>query len=314
MTANQTFRAERDPTGEHAHADALIREPHPRAERPRRSHKEAMNREEPTSGGHRVLIWTSKGGTGKTTTVSNTGVALARLGLNVLLVGFDPQAHLEITFGIRVDAGLERLLGGGDPRELAVDIPLPHLLGEPPPGRLGVLPCSRRLNESIPILARGEYINLDRLLAAFDDQVDLVLIDTQGAFSPISHAAALAADSVLFCQEPGYFEYLELEERFIEAEKHHLSMHPLGVLFVRTDARSRQMREYRAHFENPDGFAYGPLHVFRTHIRQQVDVRDHPRRALPTVLADPKGHVAEDYRAFAGELLERLVLHAEEQS
>ena len=91
-------------------------------------------------------------------------------------------------------------------------------------------------------------------------------------------------------------------------------MDAIGVLLVRTHARSRQRREHRAHFEDPGGFAYGPLHVFRTHIRQPGDVRDHPRRALPTVLADPKGHVAEDYRAFAGELLEELASDRQEES
>jgi len=53
---------------------------------------------------YRLLVWSSKGGVGKTTSVANLGPALARRGSNVLLVGFDAhQPDLEMTFGIEDD-------------------------------------------------------------------------------------------------------------------------------------------------------------------------------------------------------------------
>jgi cellulose biosynthesis protein BcsQ len=165
-------------------------------------------------------------------------------------------------------------------------------------------------------IARRGYTDLDRLLAAFDDQADVVLIDTQGAFTPLSHAAARASDGVVFCMEPGYYEFRALVSRLAELDRlrehERVDITPLGVLFVRCDARSRQMREYRAHLQDRETFG-DEIHVFATHIRQQASVRDHPRLGRPTMLADPSGNVATDYRAFAQELLERLAAIAKRE-
>jgi len=270
---------------------------------------------------YRLLVWTSKGGVAKTTTVANAGPELARLGYDVLMVGFDPQGDLEATFGVEEDAEgvvrVEELLdGSGDPHKAAVEV----ALGPVPrrwrarrgrvAGRLRLLACSSKLQGQMAAVARRGYEDLDRVIGAFVDDVDVVLIDTQGALTPLSHTAARAADGVLFTMEPGYYEFRALASRLGELEQMRVEdgvqVTPLGVLFVRIDGRSRQMREYRAHFEDPDAFGGDPLYVFRAHTRQQSSVRDHPRLQRPTVLADPGSHVALDYRAFVGELVERL--------
>lgn len=278
---------------------------------------------------YRLLVWTSKGGTGKTTTVVNVGPELAHRGYDVLMVGFDPQGDLESTFGIDEDdpdvTRVEQLLdGSGDPRVAAIEVPLGPLprrwrpRRSSPPGRLRLLACSSQLHGQMAAVVRRGYEDLDRILAAFEHEVDVVLIDTQGALTPISHTAARAADGVLFTMEPGYYEFRALANRLAELEQMRVNggvqITPLGVLFVRTDARSRQMREYRSHFEDPEAFGGEPLYVFAAHTRQQASVRDHPRLQQPTVLADPGSHVAADYRAFAGELVERLAQLAQTQA
>ncbi len=273
---------------------------------------------------YRLLVWTSKGGTGKTTTVANLGPELARLGYDVLMVGFDPQGDLETTFGIDEDEqGVTRieelLVRPQDARAAAIEVEVGDVgrrwRGRGPrrkAGRLRLLPCSSALNESVAGVAQRGYVDLDRLLSAFGNEVEIALIDTQGALTPLSHTAAQAADGVLFTMEPGFYEYRALASRLAELEAMRrddgLTVSAIGVLFVRTDGRSRQMREYREHFDDPEAFGGEALHVFETHTRQQASVRDHPRLGQPTVLADPTGHAASDYRAFASELAARLPL------
>lgn len=275
---------------------------------------------------YRLLVWTSKGGTGKTTTVANTAPELARQGYRVLMVGFDPQADLESTFGIEEDTHevirVEQLLdGGGDPLAATIDIevpPLPRRIGRRGPGTGGslqLLACSSQLLTHTAAIARRGYQDLERVLEAFNSETDLVLIDTQGALTPISHTAARAADGVLFVGEPGYYEFRALSGRLSELDdlrrNEGLDISPIGLLFVRCSARSRQMREYREHFEDPEAFGGEPLYVFRAHTRQQATVRDHPRLQQPTVMAEPESHVAQDYRTFATELVQRLAAIAE---
>jgi cellulose biosynthesis protein BcsQ len=276
---------------------------------------------------YRLLVWTSKGGTGKTTTVANTAPELARLGYRVLMVGFDPQADLESTFGIEEDsdvARIEQLLdGGGDPLAAALDIEVPALprrikrRRRDGGGRLQLLPCSSQLLSHTAAIARRRYQDLDQLLGAFDRGADIALIDTQGALTPISHTAALAADGVLFVGEPGYYEFRALASRLAELEElrrdEGLEIAPIGLLFVRCSARSRQMREYREHYEDAEAFGGERLHVFKAHTRQQSSVRDHPRLRRPTVIAEPDSHAAQDYRAFAAELVDRLAAIAQGQ-
>src|SRR5437763_271898 len=200
---------------------------------------------------YRLLVWTSKGGTGKTTTVANTAPELARRGLRALMVGFDPQADLESTFGIEEDSDvtrIEELLDGrGDPLTAAVNIEVPALprrisrrRGDAR-GDLQLLACSSQLLSHTAAIAQRGYQDLERLLRAFDSQADLALIDTQGALTPISHTAARAADGVLFVGEPGYYEFRALASRLAELDElrraEGLEIEPLGLLFVRCAAR-----------------------------------------------------------------------------
>lgn len=269
---------------------------------------------------HRLLVWTSKGGTGKTTTVSNLGPQLAKQGYRVLMVGFDPQADLEASFGVmergvwqgpgeddwRQVVRVEQLLGGGiDPHTALV----PVMEGDA--GTLSLLPCSEALNEQLGRVTREKFQSLDVLLDQLADDFDLAIIDTQGADSPLSQTAVRAADSLLFSCEPGFFEFRGIARRLRELgeltaradQEAGWAVSTVGIVLIKTPARSKHMREWREHFTETD---YPDLPIFDAFVRSSVDVREHPRHGGPTVLVDPEHPVSKDYEAVAAEFTQRL--------
>ena len=52
----------------------------------------------------KIAVLNQKGGVGKTTTVVNTAAALAAMGLKVVVLDLDPQAHLTIHLGAEPEA------------------------------------------------------------------------------------------------------------------------------------------------------------------------------------------------------------------
>jgi len=57
-----------------------------------------------------IAIANQKGGTGKTTTAYNLGIALTQQGYRVLMVDFDPQGNLSCYCGIPPEQDLEQTI------------------------------------------------------------------------------------------------------------------------------------------------------------------------------------------------------------
>ena len=84
-----------------------------------------------------------KGGTAKSTTAFNLGVALSKMGKRVLLVDFDPQANLSMCFGIERPEELEMSMN--EILTLVMDgVPLPDKTSYIRTGdNLDIIPISR---------------------------------------------------------------------------------------------------------------------------------------------------------------------------
>ncbi|WP_196189455.1 ParA family protein [Conexibacter sp. W3-3-2] len=258
---------------------------------------------------HRTLVWTGKGGTGKTTSVANLGPELAYLGARVLLVGFDPQADLEASYDITPDAPTiaDALTGHRPVTDCLTEIALP---GTTHGGTLHLLPASPVLDDLLGAFADGGHQSLDLLLGQLDEAFDIALIDTQGAITPLSDTAAHAADTVLFVMEPGAYESRALAKRLGEIQASRTEtggwrMKPLGVVFMRTPARSSSLRLLREQLADTETYG-AEIYVFEHHTRPQTSVQLHPLHGRPTVMVEPDSNVGRDYRRIAAELLQQL--------
>lgn len=267
---------------------------------------------------HRLLVVTSKGGTGKTTTVVNTAVELTRLGRRVLVVDTDPQGHVAISFASHdLDSAtpLEQLIAdqGLEPVAARIEIEpaggrgLLKRRGRGTGGELAVLPCGEELNEVSAAIIASSYSVLDTILDRLEDHYDLCIIDRQGALTVAAHMAIRAADSYLFVGEPAFLGYVELIKARDQLQqlpgRGGEALAEIGYLPTRTPVRSRRLREYTAHFSEEFD---PPMYVFESPIRQSEGIFDDARYGQPTAIVDPNGHGAEDYRRFATALLERL--------
>jgi len=179
---------------------------------------------------HRIVLTSSKGGTGKTTTALNLAVALAERGRNTILVDLDPQGAIGL-FLAKEDAdwgGLaEVMISGAAPSEVLLSTSLPTLriLAR---GRLDpVDSCEYELQ-----LHGGEF--LSNTLDQIDDDVDFILIDTPSGLGPVTRAALKVGHFALLPlqAEPVAFRTMGQTLRVIDHVRQHEnpSLQLLGIL------------------------------------------------------------------------------------
>lgn len=130
----------------------------------------------------RILVGNQKGGVGKTFVASGLAQAMAEMGLRVLLVDYDPQAHLTSRMQIPglpkgADSLLKHMLGEGEKHLARSLVSLPH---ERFGGRLHVLPASRDaflMDAKLALLQVGRDTCLARALAPLEESYDVIILD-----------------------------------------------------------------------------------------------------------------------------------------
>jgi non-specific protein-tyrosine kinase len=145
-----------------------------------------------------LLVTSPMAEEGKTTTVANLGVTMARAGWRVILVDLDlRRARLESLFGIPSSVGLMSVLAG--------DTPLAEALWEVPiaPGIPGlrVLPAGELPPNPSEVMGTSR---LAEVLATLQSWADIVVLDTP-PLVPVTDALVLSerVDGVLLVVEAG---------------------------------------------------------------------------------------------------------------
>ncbi|MCD6407119.1 ParA family protein, partial [Candidatus Aerophobetes bacterium] len=141
-----------------------------------------------------IAISNHKGGTGKTTTCANLGVALTEMNKRVLTIDLDPQASLSVSLGINTNS-LEKtiynaLLERGFKVENAIIKARENL---------DLLPSNRELAaaEVILIQETGGELVLRKMLEKIQNSYDYILIDCPPNLGKLTINALVASDEVI---------------------------------------------------------------------------------------------------------------------
>lgn len=241
-----------------------------------------------------------KGGAGKTTTVVNVAAALGEMGHRCLVVDLDSQGTASRWLGAR-DEGrrlLEALTEGAALLELVVPTPAVNV---------DLVPSGRQVGRAEPLLAGavGADGAVKRALASLPRRWDVILLDCPPSLGLVTTAALTAAAGVLVPVEAhglaveGLVGILKTVHQVQEYTNPALRL--VGILACRVDARERHALEVVEFLRQ----TYGDK-VLQAIVRASVRLAEAPGHALPITMYDPSGRGAEDHRAAAAELWQRM--------
>lgn len=246
-----------------------------------------------------IAIASNKGGVAKTTTCLSLGGGLVELGLTVLLVDLDPQAHLTTSLGVRPET-LRHTVG---------DVMLSHrslisVSQETAVESLDLAPANRELIVLDKVLYNRpgyEYrLRMDMEQRGWD-LYDVILLDCPPSFGTLTLNALTVADMLVVPVQCEYYaarslgQMLDMVTLVRRKSNPRLSYRLLVTLF---DGRNRIhhliLHYLRSRFSKA---------MFETIIQVDTRLREGPAFGLPVTRYAPKTRAAAQYRALAQELV-----------
>lgn len=249
-----------------------------------------------------IAITNHKGGSAKTTTTVNLAAALAELGRRVLVVDLDPQGSATQWLGTALGDRpvLDAYLGRGDVTHLVTATTAPDV--DLVPATYYLVAADRQQETAI---ALGIIRALEQLPANWD----YVLIDCPPSHSSLAVAPLAVAPYVLVPVESRVLALAGIASLMGTMDSVRERLNPdltlAGVIASRVN-RTRHSREVVDRLRE----SFAGL-VFDTVVRETVSLAEAPSFELPITRYAPAGAGAKDFRAVAGELLDREQ-HADE--
>lgn len=242
----------------------------------------------------KVAVLNQKGGTGKTTSVINLGVALARLKQRVLLIDLDAQANLTYSFGI---TGSNETIAEVLQAKQVIQAILVNKEG------VDVAPSSMALAD-IEISLTNKIGREGILKARLRDLkgYDFVFIDCPPSLSVLTINALNYANGVLI---PLQVEVLALQglTQLLNTVKEVRSvlnkdLKVLGILASMYDSRRNLSNEILQELEKNS-----KERIYKTIIRECVKIAEAPSFAQSVLSYAPGSNGAEDFENLAKEIL-----------
>ena len=252
-----------------------------------------------------IAVLNQKGGVGKTTTVTNTAAALARMGAKVVVLDFDPQAHLTIHLGIEPQA-----ITGGSYGVLIQSSNIAHEIKLVRPN-LWILPANIDLvgAESELVSVVGREIILREALEQIEPEFDFCFIDCAPSLGLLTLNALAAAQEVLIPLQPhflalqGFGKLLQTVQ--LVNKRINPNLRVTGILLCMFDTRASLPNEVKADIEqfleNARGSdsAWAEAEILPTFIRRNIKLAEAPSYGKTIFEYEINCNGAEDYQQVA---------------
>lgn len=253
-----------------------------------------------------IAVANQKGGVGKTTTVVNLGIGLARQGKRVLLIDADPQGSLTASLGYiepdDINITLATVLANviNDVDSIPQEGILRHAEG------VNLLPANIELSglevSMINVMSRETL--LKAYLETVQDDYDYILIDCMPSLGMLTINALVAADSVLIPVQAAYLPVKGLQQLLstIGKIKRQLNrkLQIEGILLTMVDMRTAYARDISAKVREVYGNAVG---LFDSIIPISVRAAETSAEGISIYQHDSKGKVAQAYQQLTEEVL-----------
>ncbi len=253
-----------------------------------------------------IAIVNQKGGTGKTTSTENIGVALAMEGKRVLLVDTDPQASLTVCMGstqpdelqVTLASVLNKVLQDKeiDPEEGI----LHHAEG------VDLMPANIELAGLevglVNVLSRESV--LKEYIKNVENHYDFILLDCMPSLGMLTINALAAADEVLIPVQAQYLPAKGLEQLLTTINKVKKQINPKlhieGILLTMVEGRTNFSKDVSKLIRDTYG---SNIRVFDAEIPKATKAAETSAMGFSIFKHDPNGKVAKAYTEVTKEVI-----------
>lgn len=239
-----------------------------------------------------IIVWSRKGGVGKTATAHALGAALMQRNKKVLFMDCDAQSNL--TLSLAADEKAANIYD-----VLAKKMPLEKAIQDAPGGKI----CSASELLQNPI--KADPYTIKNELSTVSKRYDYCVIDCPASLGIVTINCLLAADDIIIPVEPDLFSIQGIPRVILPLEElqtqYKAKAKISGFLVTRYDTRSKINKMNLESLRTIAEVRH--TKVYKTPIRECIAIKEAKQMQQSIFTYAPKSNAAADYNNFVDEFL-----------